>query len=88
MADGDNWAALLKVGLSTGQSLVTGDVEQAWNTATNWELYDGDHWDPETRSQAAYEEYKKQYNAAMEEQMEQIDGMRASKANNCSKMEV
>lgn len=88
MADGDNWAALLKVGLSTGQSLVTGDVEQAWNTATNWELYDGDHWDPETRSQAAYEEYKKQYNAAIGEQKAQIEGMVAKKADACSKMEV
>ena len=88
MADGDNWAALLKVGLGTGMSLVTGDVEQAWNTATNWDLYDGDTWDPETHYRNAYEDYKKQYNAAMDEQMEQIDGMRASKAQNCSKMEV
>ena len=88
MADGDNWAALLKVGLGTGMSLVTGDVEQAWNTATNWDLYDGDTWDPETHYREAYEKYIQQYNAAMDEQMEQIDGMRASKAKNCDKMEV
>jgi len=59
MSDGDNWAALLKVGLGFGHSLAHGDVEQAWNTATNWEMYDGDYWDPETHYKEAYEEYKK-----------------------------
>ena len=83
MADGDNWAALLNVGLSTGKSLVTGELEEAWNTATNWELYDGDHWDPETRYKEAYEEYKKQYN----EQNIQLVDLKVKKASKCSKME-
>ena len=39
-SNGDSWGALGKVGLATGYSLMTGDVEQAWNIATNFDLYD------------------------------------------------
>ena len=42
-SNGESWGALGKVTLATGYSLMTGDVEQAWNIATNLDLYDPDY---------------------------------------------
>ena len=49
MADESNWEALGKVMLGTGMSLITGDFEQAFKISTNWDLYEGKNWDPETK---------------------------------------
>ena len=54
--DGDSWGALGKVALATGYSLATGDVEQAWNIATNVNLYDPDY--PEKEMKKAYKKYE------------------------------
>lgn len=49
MADGSNWEAFGKVMLGTGISLINGDFDKAGNIITNWDLYEGKNWDPETK---------------------------------------
>ena len=49
MADGSNWEAFGKVMLGTGMSLIHGDFDKAGNLITNWDLYEGKNWDPETK---------------------------------------
>ena len=53
--DERSWGALGKVTLATGYSLAIGDVEQAWNIATNVNLYDPDY--PEKEMKKAYKKY-------------------------------
>ena len=48
-ADGSNWEAFGKVMLGTGMSLIHGDFDKAGNLITNWDLYEGKNWDPETK---------------------------------------
>lgn len=42
-SNGESWGALGRYTLATGYSLMTGDVEQAWNIATNFNLLDPDY---------------------------------------------
>lgn len=49
MADGSNWEALGKVIVGTGANIISGDFEKALEISTNWDLYEGKNWDPETK---------------------------------------
>ena len=84
-SNGESWGALGKVTLATGLSLMTGDVEQAWNIATNWDLYDPNY--PEKKMREAYENYKKNFEDKLRPQVKELDDLKASKAATCSTAE-
>ena len=82
---GENWLALGKVALGTGMSLVQGDIEGAWNTVTNENLYDEDYYDPETHYRAAYDEYLKTFeNETLPNARSNIQAVIDAKAERCA----